>query len=57
MNKEIFVSQRGADLRCQWMTTGNRNHPLACVWVEIARTQESTPDSNRTGDGGIRLCA
>ena len=57
MNKEIFAFQRGGGLQCLWVRSGNRNRPLECVWVEIGETRDATHDSNRAGDGGVRLCA
>jgi len=57
MNQEIFVLQKYAPLQRRWVQQGNRNHPLECVWVEVGETREATHDSNRAGDGGVRLCA
>ena len=58
MTNKILTFQKASRLTCCWISTGNLQHPLACVWSDADAEMNSEAASSSNDElGRMLLCA
>jgi hypothetical protein len=61
MKNKLILIRNTVRLTCVWVPTGDKNRPLACVWVETKTSQAANRASSAEEAGHefgkVHLCA